>query len=438
MKIDSLYIENFKSIESAQIKEIDNAFILVGKNNTGKSSVIDAVRAVLGEYTIRRDNFRDNTRDVVIRMTLSEELDASDHVLIRQVTYVVTPDGRYYYEDEDGMSEKMPEYLPRLYYIDHRRNLREFQSALLDLQGDASITMLKEKKCPYQNDKTCDECFQCIPEIEKKTGAELTVFETAKLMEYRMYKMNLDKFSDSVNKYLKKNGMVGYQIRYEVDLDIDSMLNFDTVVYQRDREVKGTLSMMGAGSKSIYLLSLLEAYVEENSQDGGIIMIEDPEIFLHPQLQKTASEILYRLSKKNQIIFSTYSPNMIFNFSSLNSPKSTIVPSSSFSIFILYFASTDAERPINVNIGANTTPTTPTVIGIFIIIFPFFSITIRITLLFLRSSVISSLILSESFPNTSSKVFLFLFSFSVEFSCSKIIASITSPSLFIRASLTSA
>lgn len=316
MKIDSLYIENFKSIESAQIKEIDNAFILVGKNNTGKSSVIDAVRAVLGEYTIRRDNFRDNTRDVVIRMTLSEELDASDHVLIRQVTYVVTPDGRYYYEDEDGMSEKMPEYLPRLYYIDHRRNLREFQSALLDLQGDASITMLKEKKCPYQNDRICDECFQCIPEIEKKTGAELTIFETAKLMEYRMYKMNLDKFSDSVNKYLKKNGMVGYQIRYEVDLDIDSMLNFDTVVYQRDREVKGTLSMMGAGSKSIYLLSLLEAYVEENSQDGGIIMIEDPEIFLHPQLQKTASEILYRLSKKNQIIFSTYSPNMIFNFSS--------------------------------------------------------------------------------------------------------------------------
>jgi hypothetical protein len=45
-------------------------------------------------------------------------------------------------------------------------------------------------------------------------------------------------------------------------------------------------------------------------------MIEDPEIFLHPQLQKTASEILYRFSKKNQIIFSTYSPNMIFNFSS--------------------------------------------------------------------------------------------------------------------------
>ena len=44
-------------------------------------------------------------------------------------------------------------------------------------------------------------------------------------------------------------------------------------------------------------------------------MMEDPEIYLHPQLQKVASEILFRLSKKNQVIFSTHSPNLIFNFS---------------------------------------------------------------------------------------------------------------------------
>ena len=44
--------------------------------------------------------------------------------------------------------------------------------------------------------------------------------------------------------------------------------------------------------------------------------MEDPEIYLHPQLQKVASEILYRLSKKNQVVFSTHSPNLIFNFSS--------------------------------------------------------------------------------------------------------------------------
>lgn len=43
-------------------------------------------------------------------------------------------------------------------------------------------------------------------------------------------------------------------------------------------------------------------------------MIEEPETYLHPQLQKIASEILYRLSKKNQVIFSTHEPEMLFNF----------------------------------------------------------------------------------------------------------------------------
>ena len=74
--------------------------------------------------------------------------------------------------------------------------------------------------------------------------------------------------------------------------------------------------MLSEGLRSIYALSLLEAYIDEENTLPSIIMMEDPEIYLHPQLQKSASEILYRLSKKNQVIFSTHSPNLIFNFSS--------------------------------------------------------------------------------------------------------------------------
>ena len=36
--------------------------------------------------------------------------------------------------------------------------------------------------------------------------------------------------------------------------------------------------------------------------------------FIH-SFKKVASEILYNLSKKNQVVFSTHSPNLIFNFS---------------------------------------------------------------------------------------------------------------------------
>ena len=64
------------------------------------------------------------------------------------------------------------------------------------------------------------------------------------------------------------------------------------------------------------MLSLLETYVEGEHQLPCIIVAEYPELFLHPRLQKTASEILYRLSKKNQVIFNTHSPQLLLNFTS--------------------------------------------------------------------------------------------------------------------------
>ena len=60
----------------------------------------------------------------------------------------------------------------------------------------------------------------------------------------------------------------------------------------------------------------MEAYAEDENQIPSIIMVEDPEMFLHPKLQKTSSEILYRLSQKNQVIFTTHSPHLLSNFGS--------------------------------------------------------------------------------------------------------------------------
>ena len=42
MKIIYIKIKNYKSIRELEINDIENALILVGKNNTGKTSVINA------------------------------------------------------------------------------------------------------------------------------------------------------------------------------------------------------------------------------------------------------------------------------------------------------------------------------------------------------------------------------------------------------------
>ena len=68
--------------------------------------------------------------------------------------------------------------------------------------------------------------------------------------------------------------------------------------------------------RSIYMLSLLETYTQRQGKHPGIIIVEEPELFLHPKLQKISGDILYRLSRTNQVIFSTHSPNLLPNFNS--------------------------------------------------------------------------------------------------------------------------
>ena len=345
MQIRSLHIENFKSIKNVTINEVDSTFILVGKNSTGKSAVVDAIRVILGDLKIDGEFFVEPDKDVIISFdceiseekmeTLNqfgvvskersyEKWEAEFREVFPtftegkiKIVYRAKYDGSYQYEDESGnVNSRITEILPKLYYIDHRRNLAQFQESLLDLKANEQLAAIKEDACLNDRMKSCNQCFRCIEDIKNKTPEELSIVETARLMQYKFYKLNLDNFAESVNKYLEKNGMRGQSVEYSVKINPHSIYKVNTNIYKDGKDTGKGLMSLGSGGKNIYMLSLLEAYIEEKSNVNSLIMIEDPEICLHPQLQKVASEILYRLSKKNQVIFSTYSPNMIFNFSS--------------------------------------------------------------------------------------------------------------------------
>lgn len=220
----------------------------------------------------------------------------------------------------DGFSkhnEYIPEVLPKIYHIDQNRNLEALQNDVFSFYDKESFQKLKDNQCTFDPARTCNRCFQCIGLINKKTPEELTVFETVRLLQYKLFHTNLTQFAEKVNRYFHANGSPSQEVRYVLDYDTDNLLHVSTQIYNKDRHnLVGPLNMLSEGLRSIYALSLLEAYIDEENTLPSIIMMEDPEIYLHPQLQKSASEILYRLSKKNQVIFSTHSPNLIFNFSS--------------------------------------------------------------------------------------------------------------------------
>lgn len=345
MKIRYLHITNFKSINDCEIHDIENALILVGKNNTGKTVVIDAIRLVCGDYEVKKINYADDTKSIVVEMVLAfDEEDLlifhSKGIVSKYKKYdlwerefcnrlpsfkdgeirfkcIINPEGVIKYND--GIKKNNPyikSILPKLYHIDQQRNLEAIQNDVFQFYDRPVFCDLKENICMFDSSKKCNRCFNCIGLINKKQVDELSAYETTRLLEYKLLHTEINRFSEKLNRYFHRNGSPMKDIKFDINFNPETMFSVETRVYNRDRETEGNMQTLSEGLKSIYALSLLEAYVDEEGTLPCIIMIEDPENYLHPQLQKVASEILFRLSKKNQVIFSTHSPNLIFNFSS--------------------------------------------------------------------------------------------------------------------------
>lgn len=326
------------------LQDIESALILVGQNNTGKTTVLDAVRAVGGDYQIGPEDFKEDGSNIEICVSLS--FTETDLQLLQRrgivsqyrkwdawysdfqrklpsyrgstLTFTMTANRNGRIRLKDGFSKHNPyiqEVFPKIYHVDTERKLEQLQSDLLLLQEDEILQRMRSGCCMFNQAKKCSQCFNCIGLIEKKNPKELDAFETSKLLDYKLYQLNLDSFARKVNESFHRNGG-REEILYSMNRDVEKILQVTTEIWHPAQNLARPISRMGKGMRSIYLFSLLEAYTEIEENLPSIIMIEDPEIFLHPRLQKTSGKILYRLSRKNQVIFTTHSPNLLPNFSS--------------------------------------------------------------------------------------------------------------------------
>ena len=361
MKISNLVIRHFKSIHNIEIHNIESALILVGQNNIGKTTVLDAIRAVSGDYMIRPEDFDEVGSNIEIKVTL--DFDEDDYKPLQQngvvsgyrnpnawfndfckklpsfkmidsdtkistsktlplrkgylnFSFIANRDGKVRYDDGIRKNNTyIKELFPKIYFIDAERNLSQFQNDMLLLQEDPELKKMRTGCCIFNQAKQCSHCFSCIGLINQKSPAELTSFEASKLLNYKLYQLNLDEFAQKVNRNFQKNGGQE-EILYSMNQNIESMLYVTTKIHNSVQGFTRPIERLGKGMRSIYMLSLLETYAEDDNQTPKIIMIEDPEIFLHPSMQKSSGDILYRLSKKHQVIFSTHSPNLLPNFNS--------------------------------------------------------------------------------------------------------------------------
>ena len=265
--------------------------------------MLDAICAVCGCYEIQDRDFNENRQAIRIDACFSieeEDLHLFHHMGIvsqyrrydvwRRVfserlpsfqngelsfTFHVNQDGKVRYED---LYRKNNPYIhmvmPRIYRINAERELNQLQNDLLMFQENEELRRLRSGSCIFERAKKCNHCFQCIGLINQKKPEELSAFETARLLEFKIYQMNLSGFSGKVNENFFKNG--GYEeIQYTLSCDADQLFTVEVTAHNRQRGTVKPVELMGKGMRSIYMLSLLETYISEQGRIPSIIVVED-------------------------------------------------------------------------------------------------------------------------------------------------------------------
>jgi len=350
MKINNVHIKNFRLIEEAHISFKDLT-MLIGNNGTGKTSILEAIHFALSPSyfsgKIEPTDFYNGTNDeiqieVVFDKTFTVEIPdgfvkqevicKSIHLDIKKrvraapnksfsdgfvITHYFVPEGvkittegweqprkggkpfqftkrhlSLNYSDTDNTLKS--------FYFNRNRSIqikRGYNSSITNIFDDFNwrfINNLADDKENYLANKNTLE-KQIISKIDDKS---------------------LNKSLTSLNEKLKEFGIPDVGISF-----IESHSPFNSAFLSN---IIGTMDLkvdyLGSGIEMIISLMLLET-LASLSKDEIMIIIDEPELHLHPSLQDHFIKYLKRISKEKQILVSTHSPYFFKNCCSDNNIK---------------------------------------------------------------------------------------------------------------------
>lgn len=81
-------------------------------------------------------------------------------------------------------------------------------------------------------------------------------------------------------------------------------------IYVREHDYQINATELGSGFQNALVISIMKAF-EERKKQVAIFLFEEPEMYLHPQMQRSLYKTLRKIGETNQVIYVTHSPHFV-------------------------------------------------------------------------------------------------------------------------------
>jgi putative ATP-dependent endonuclease of the OLD family len=305
MKLKRIKIKNFKSIKEVEFDFPDaGILVLVGENNSGKSNIIRAIDAISGEGWYGKEKLEDH--DFYLR-NRANQIDVSlcfDNNRVLRFKPTSTDWGIKYYTSH-AQSSTMP----------YGSSIKE------------------DFPCTYLGaDRTFDKHlafydWTLIGRIRKAFHRRITpALNTAIQGQFELLIEHFDEVpgfaqfkEDFTNYFTELLPLAATKIGITFKPYTPANLFKSMQILALDQDQNNNpidVDELGEGARNIILISLLRSYAKNlkthGEQISGILALEEPELFLHPQARRHMARVLRELADDGiQIIISTHSDSFI-------------------------------------------------------------------------------------------------------------------------------
>lgn len=300
--VSKVHIQNYRSIENLWL-DLGPLTTLVGANNSGKTNILSALHLLLGPRwpilaNLSDTDFfaRDTTRELKIQVWFS----GGD---VETIWLCYDRDDRegtgLWYKYRGGanrykLSNKARDACPLIYLGADRNFERQFGATQWTLFGQA-ITQLHN-------------AFVALDDAEAEARFKELMTQAGDLLKVGSYPQFEAAFRTAFTEQVRNTSH-----RVEVDFRTFTPLNFYKTlqpVFHEDGIPKDPAEA-GAGMRNLMLLALFRA-AATISKGSAVMVVEEPEIYLHPHAQRSLATMFRELADSGtQILLSTHSASFI-------------------------------------------------------------------------------------------------------------------------------